>query len=214
MGNLNSAIEDVYSAFAAVPKPDEIAACPCCIDEATLSRLVTTPLRAISADDLSPYASSAFLTAAEVEDYLYFLPRILEISITDDTWWPSLEVTGRAIREIKPGEWPEARRQAVQMLFESLFRNFLHEKYYFRIDEWICGAARAGFDVKSLLQIIEDDEEAIVEFFKANEEVLDAGKLGNSFWEDYDSGQEIIRKWFNSENVRKVLSKRTATDLK
>lgn len=204
MTDLATAIENVYIAFADVPKPTHIAACPCCINDSTLSRLQALPLREVAADDLSSYASSAFLTAGDVEDYLYFLPRILEISITDDTWWPDIEVTGRAIRETKPNEWPESRRRVVQSLFEAVFESFLAEQYYYRIDEWICGAARAGFEVEPLLRIVETNDEAILEFFNSNSAALVEGKLGNAFWEETDPGQDVIREWLNSDKVRKI----------
>ena len=204
MSDLAKAIENVYYAFADVPKPDAIRACPCCIDEATLSRLETVPLRELTDEDLSPYASSAFLTAGEVVDYLYFLPRILEVTITDDTWWPDIEVTGRAIRETKPKTWPKVRRVAVQELFEAVFESFLAKQFYYRIDDWVCGAARADFDVLPLLRIIETSDEAILEFFNANSGALGDRKLGNPFWESYDAGQDIILTWFLSEKIRRV----------
>lgn len=204
MSDLAPKIENVYRAFADVPKPDSIGACPCCIDGETLDRLVTVPLREVSDDDLAPYASSAFLTAGGVEDYLYFLPRILEVTIVNDTWWPDIEVTGRAIRETKPIEWPGPRREAVQKLFEAVFESFLAEQYYYRIDEWICGAARASFDVAALLRIVEKSDQAILEFFNSNSGGLAEGKLGNAFWESYDPGQDVILQWLNSEKVRAI----------
>jgi hypothetical protein len=204
MPELVTAIENVYLAFSDVPKPYAIGACPCCIDDLTLDRLVTVPLRQVSAEDLSPYASSAFLTAGDVDDYLYFLPRILEVTITDDIWWPDIEVTGRAIRETKPSEWSVARREVVQSFFESVFESFLAEQYYHRIDEWICGAARASFDVEPLLRIVETSVEAMLEFFNSNSGSLHDGKLRNAFWENDDPGQDLILEWLNSEKVRGV----------
>jgi hypothetical protein len=204
MSELVTAIENVYLAFSDVPKPDFIGACPCCIDDATLDRLVTVSLRKVPDEDLAPYASSAFLTAGDVDDYLYFLPRILEVTIANDIWWPGIEVTGRAIRETKPSEWPGPQREAVQSLFEAVFESFVGEEYFYRIDEWICGAARAGFDVASLLRIVEGSDGAILEFFNSNAGALNDRKLGNAFWESTDAGQETILDWFMSENVRRV----------
>jgi hypothetical protein len=204
MDDLAAAIENLYSAFGDVPRPERIDACPCCIDDDALTRLTSVPLREVSADDLSPYASSAFLTAGDVDDYLYLLPRILEMTITNEILWPDIEITGRAIRETKPGNWPEVRLQALQNLFEAVFESFIDEEYYDRIDEWICGAARAGLDVRPLLRIIETRDAAILEFFNANAGALAEGKLGNAFWESSDPGQEVIREWFESENVRRI----------
>ena len=80
------ALEDVYRVFAALSKPREIEACPCCIDRLSLCTLLSTPLRELTPDQLSPYASSVLLTAGDEMDFRYFLPRMLEISLRDRHW--------------------------------------------------------------------------------------------------------------------------------
>ena len=144
------------------------------------------------------------MTIGDVQDYLYFLPRILEISIVDDSWWPDIEVTGRAIRQTKPKEWPQVRRDAVQHVLESVIKSFISEQYFYRIDDWICGAARADFNLKPLLQIVETNNEAVLEFFNSNAALISSGRLGNAFWEPTDPGQDVIVEWLNSESVRRV----------
>ena len=62
MNTLSQAIEQLYAAFADVPKPRAIVGCPCCLDNKDIDTLLATPLREIGPRDLSPYASSAFLT--------------------------------------------------------------------------------------------------------------------------------------------------------
>lgn len=158
----------------------------------------------MTGEDLSDYAASAFLTAGDVEDYLYFLPRILEVSIVDETWWPTIEVTGRAIRETAPAEWPQQRTASVQNLFEAAFESFIVQKQFYQIDDWICGAAKADFNVETLLRIVATNEEAILEFFNSNAAALANGMLANEFWEPADSGQEEILAWLNSDKVRRV----------
>jgi hypothetical protein len=80
---LRKTIDAVYAAFASVPKPLRIDGCACCVDENEVTVLLTKPLREISPSALSSYASSVFLTVGDKQDFRYFLPRILEISVSD-----------------------------------------------------------------------------------------------------------------------------------
>lgn len=204
MSNITTAIDSVYHAFSDIPAPSAISACQCCVDAETLSRLEKLPLRSLSPDDLAPYASSAFLTAGSVEDYLYLLPRILDISVNDESWWPSMEVTGRAIKETAPHNWPITRQDSVNGLFQAAIESFVITGDSYRIDEWVCGIARAGFNVNPLLEIVATDDEAILEYFNKNAAALSGGRLGNEFWEANDLGQDAIIDWMNSEKVRQV----------
>jgi hypothetical protein len=74
--NLEDAIERLYESFSTVPQARHIDGCPCCIDRKEIGALLGKRLRELTPRELSPYASSAFLTIAAA-DYLYFLPRIL-----------------------------------------------------------------------------------------------------------------------------------------
>lgn len=204
MLRIETAIQNLYSAFSDIEKTTQVQWCPCCIDRKNISALLETPLAQISSDDLSPYASSAFLTVGEVNDYRYFLPRILEVSLNDDSFWPDVAITGRAMNSAKISSEPAAKVQAVQQFFEAAIANFISNGDLDRIDDWICSAAKAGLDVRRLLQLVETDDKAILEYFNANSEALGKGKLGNEFWESYDPGQDTILAWFMSENVRRV----------
>lgn len=204
MTNITNAIESVYQAFSDIQPPLAIAACQCCVDDETLARLESLPLHNLNPDDLAPYASSAFLTAGAEGDYLYFLPRILEITLDDESWWPSIEVTGRAIRETAPREWPLVRQACVQKFFEIAIESFVASEDLYRINEWICGFARSGFDVRPLLEIVLTDDKAISDFFNRNAAALSGGRLGNQFWEANDPGQEEIIDWLKLDKVRHV----------
>ena len=110
MRTLHDAIEQLYRSFGGIPKPHHIDGCPCCINRKEIGTLLGKSLRAITPPELAPYASSAFLTVGDVMDYMYFLPKILEITATDSSWWPDPEVTGRAIRSANPDAWTAAQR--------------------------------------------------------------------------------------------------------
>src|SRR5882762_1635090 len=96
---IQAAIEALYAAFSDAPKPMIIEGCPCCIERKDVDVLLTTPLRQITPDQLTNYAASVFLTVGSIEDFLYLLPRILEISACDPSWWPDPEVISGALKK-------------------------------------------------------------------------------------------------------------------
>ena len=201
---LTQAIEILYSAFDDVPKPTSIDGCPCCMTAEELDRLLSIPRKELTGDDLGSYAASAFLTVGSLNDYLYLLPRILEISITDESWWPDIEVTGRAIRETKVSDWPEHRQQALASLFESVIEHIVENGEHHRIDGWMCGAGRTFIDVRPCLSIIEKNEDAVLEYWKANAGKLDEGKLGNEFWDLPNPQYDEIVQWFRSPQINLI----------
>ena len=138
MKSVNEAIEDVYKAFANVSKPRIIGGCPCCIDGKEVDKLLVSDLRDVPAGDLSSYASSAFLTVGSVKDYLYFLPRILEISATDESWWPDPEVTGRAIRTSEPFKWTDIQLTALKNFLGAVLDTVIESANSHLIDTWMC----------------------------------------------------------------------------
>ena len=204
MDALDRAIEGFYRSFADVAKPQHIDGCPCCIETSTLQKLQSIRLRELSAEDLASFASSALLTVGGPSDYLYFLPRILEISIRDESWWPDIEVTARAIRSTDFQSWPPLRRQALLSLFEATIDAILDSKSYRRIDGWLCAIARIGIDVHPYLQKVEKDRAAVLEYFEDNAASLGENRLCNSFWELPNQGHDAIVKWFKSAAIRAI----------
>lgn len=198
------AIEHLYAAFADVPKPRVIDGCAHCFDAQTRAELLATPLRDIAPDDLAPYASSALLTVGAVGDYLYFLPRILEVSAMDDSWWPDPEVTGSAIRETRPASWPASRLDAVTGVLGAIFHVAITSGEFHRIDPWLCAVARMGIDVQPFLRQVETSPAAVLAFFDDNASGLGEGRLDNAFWELPCPGHDAIVAWFHSDKVRKV----------
>lgn len=204
MTALANAIDDLYDAFKDIKAPSEIVGCPCCIDEVTLAKICATPLRELSPDDLSPYASSALLTVGDVRDYLYLLPRILEISVYDEYWWPDIAVTGRAVNSIEPGSWPEFRQKALHRFLDATIEYFVRSKNYSPLDDWMCAIATMDVDVRPFLSIIETSDPAVLEFFNDNSGTLSDERLTNAFWKLPNIGHDMIVKWFKSEKISKI----------
>jgi hypothetical protein len=204
MSTLLQAIEQLYAAFADVPKPRVIEGCPCCLDDKDIGTLLAMPLREIGLRDLSPYASSAFLTVGSAVDYAYFLPRILEISATDDTWWPDIEVTGRAIRSCDPDSWPAVRIVALRGLLSSVISEAIASGAYDKLDGWMCAIGRMGFDVAPYLEQIAKVPAAVLAYFERNARCLPHARLCNAFWELPSAAHDEIVRWFNTAGIRKI----------
>jgi hypothetical protein len=204
MRTLSDAIEQLYRAFASAPKPGRIDGCPCCIDRKEIHVLLGKSLRAITPAEMASYASSAFLTVGDVSDYLYFLPRILEITATESSWWPDREVTGRAIRTANPQAWNATRRAALDGYLESVIGTAVETGAYYLLDGWICAIARMGFDVRPYLGQIAKCPAAVLEFFETNAESLSRNKLANAFWELPCPGHNTLVDWFFSPEIARI----------
>ncbi|AGA25042.1 hypothetical protein Sinac_0627 [Singulisphaera acidiphila DSM 18658] len=202
--NLEDAIGRLYDSFSTVPKPHCIDGCPCCIDRKSVGTLLEKRLRCLTPDDLSSYASSAFLTVGEAADYLYFLPRILDITAREPSWWPRSEVTGRAIRAARPDAWTAGQRAALNDYLGAVVDAAIESGDYDRLDGWICAVASMGFDVRPLLGRIAECPAAVLAYFEENAEGLPRRKLANTFWEPPCPGHDAVVAWFYSAEVAKI----------
>jgi hypothetical protein len=202
MSKLGDSIDRLYVAFADAPKPQQIDACPHCIDEKELRTLLDTPLRELSPHDLMPYGTSVFLTAGSEADFLYFLPRILEVSAMETAWWPSPQIVGRAIKTARPESWPAERLDAVKSFLAALIESIVQSGEFASIDDWMCGIARMGFDVRPHLAEITKSKAAVLSYFEDNARCLGDRRLCNTFWELPCAGHDAIVDWFYSDPIR------------
>jgi hypothetical protein len=205
VSTFSDSLDRLYEAFRDVPKPVHVEGCPCCIEDKDISTLLSKPLREITGKELSSYASSAFLTVGEMEDYLYFLPRIIELTCTEVRWWPDFEVTGRAIGETTPLEWPEPRLHALLEVLHAALGKAIEENDGWTISEWICAIGKMGVEMAPFLDTLSRFPAATLAYFERNSEVFSNGKLGNAFWEENDPGRAEVLAWFRSPVVARIL---------
>ena len=206
MITLKDSIDSLYAAFGDVPKPKKIDACPCCVEDKNLCTLLTKPLRELTPDDLSSYASSAFLTAGDVPDYLYFLPRILDISATNGFWWPAPEVTGRAISNTVPRTWSPKHLTAIHDFLHSLIGSLLErEDSGSDINSWICAIGKMGLDTRPYLSQLEKSPAHVLAYYEENANRLTRRKLSNSFWEPPNDAYDQVVDWFGTEAVGDII---------
>lgn len=201
---VEQAVEQLYRAFSAVPKPRRIDGCPCCIDRKNIGTLLATPLRSLAPDDLSAYASSVFLTVGGMPGYLYFLPRILEVTATDPAWWVHPAVTARAIRSAGLDTWPGERRSALNDYLMAVVDSDVRTDEYIRIDGWICAVGMMGFDVRPFLELVAGNTEAVLVFFDLNAECLPRRRLRSGFWELPCPAHDAVVEWFYSPEIARI----------
>ncbi len=206
MKTLADSLGALYFAFRDIPKPRDIQGCPCCIESKNICTLLSKRLTDLTPDDLSSYASSAFLTVGEEADYLYFLPRIIEISATEQGWWPDVPVTGRAISETHPGEWPSHRLAALADVLHAVVHKAAGDSDSGAIiDDWICAIAKMGLPVGTFLKQIEAYPALLLSFYERNSQSMMKNRLGNSFWDRSDKGYDEVLAWFKSPSVTRII---------
>ena len=203
---LQAAIENVYDAFKDISKPQFVDGCPCCIDKKGVSILLTKPLRELSPDDLTHYAASVFLTVGSVEDFFYFLPRILEILALNSDWWPDPEVVTRALHSSGFHTWPLNKSQAVANYFDVKIADILEQDQTgWEIDSWICALGRLQVDLNPFLKRIAANPSRLIEYYEVNSSQLNDGKLSNAFWDDAPKEHQQVVEWFQSVEVKKAI---------
>lgn len=204
MPSLEAAVERLYQVFSVIPKPKSIKGCPCCINDKEIGVLLRTPLRQLSPNDMSSYASSAFLTVGESADHLYFLPRILEVISTEPSWWPGPEVTARAILNAGPEAWTAEQRDAVHVYLLASVGKVIDDGQYLELDGWVCAVVRMGRNVQPFLDLIARCPAAVLIYFEMNSEALQRNRLSNGFWEVPSAGHDVVVDWFYSPEIAKI----------
>lgn len=204
MLDIDDAIARLYVAFSTVPRPRVIDGCPCCIANKEVDVLLAKPLWELRGSELDSYASSAFATVGSRADYLYFLPRILELTGTEPSWWPDLEVTGRAVRSSGPATWTAGQRTALDDYLMSLLGSALRDGGSPDIDSVICSVGRMGLEVRPYLNEVAKHPAAVLSYFESNAETLASRRLRNAFWELPCPAHDAVVAWFYSDAIARV----------
>lgn len=205
---LDEAIERLYRAFSDEPRPAIIEACPCCVTQRELQILASTKLREITAEQLAGYASSVTLTAGSEGDFRYLLPRILDVSMHDEDWWPDHEVICSNLARANWFSWPGQLKDSIIGLFSVALEVAISGDDGWKADELICGFALAGLEVGRFLRRLEAEDAAktLVKFYERNSQSLMKGKLGNAFWRDHKAEARPVIEWFVSPHVVSIIN--------
>lgn len=188
---VREALEAVYRTFA-LPTPDLIEGCPCCISTRGIDVLLTTPLRELTGQELGRYVSGAFLTVGGERDFRYLLPRILDISVSDPANATDPEIVLGKLGLANWQSWSAGEQEVIEQFLDAWFERALARDLAEADDDWIgteaesvlCGAARAGLPLARWLARLLDPLAGPV---LADLKDRFPGQL-SAFWEDAPEG--------------------------
>ncbi|WP_181774873.1 hypothetical protein [Amycolatopsis pittospori] len=124
--SLEDAVDRLYAVFASERRPKRIDHCSHCVPDAEIKRMLAPgPVREIPVDALRGYVAGAPVDAGTVDDYRYFLPRILHIAVTEGFLLCDLDFVLRRVASAGLRDWPAAERDAVSGLAHALWRRTL-----------------------------------------------------------------------------------------
>lgn len=206
--DLNEAVDDLYKAFAEYERPSRMVTDGRDIRASDEQGIPSKPLRCLTAEDLRMYAHKAMTTQGMVDDFRYFLPRILELCATDPAWDVDWEIVGGKIAYGQWRTWPAAEQAAIERFAwawwaSELIRDLTEDERAAcdpRIHALLCALGQFLDDLRPFL----DDwrgrtDRAAV--WRLAALVLDVypsfgkGKLGNAFWDGRESQMRQVMAW-------------------
>ncbi|MER5622791.1 hypothetical protein ABT061_17300 [Streptosporangium sp. NPDC002544] len=138
--DLDTALENLYRTFSRYPLPEDSSICDHCVSPESIQAARVAPLRALSASALKPYAANALSTWGDIRDFKHYLPRLLELLISEelDGFYGDMfaRVLGGRWRS-----WPQDEQDTFVAAIDAWWRFTLH--HYPR-----------GIDVLEVLKII------------------------------------------------------------
>jgi hypothetical protein len=188
-------IEALYGHSAAAPPPI-IEGCPCCIATRGVDVLLSTPLRQLTGQALWRYVSGVFYTIGSENDFLYLLPRIIEISALDpdNANYPGI-VIGK-LRLANWQSWTASQQQTIEDFLDAWFELELARDLEegtdgpigWQAESVLCGAAKADFPLDRWLARLSEPSAAPV---LADLQCRFPAEL-SSFWEDAPEGLRAL----------------------
>jgi hypothetical protein len=214
---LSNALEQAYQAFACMPRPRHFDTSSYRNGEEILRTLTSAPLRELQGEQIGPYAGWALTTVGSERDYRHFLPRILELAISDPTWvGTEPAVIASKLRRSNWAAWPVEQQDAVRDVFGAAFFRAMESPSEETSDtsDWLCGLASLGIPIEQYLAAWRQSASlnAVRQLLwfvimKADEVAAD-GSISGSFWDDVDaSSRRVIGTWLTSPATYEQLAK-------
>jgi hypothetical protein len=169
-------IQGLYATFARYPRPARIEYCPCgCTKPSEVLPLLAVPLDELRFEDLGNYSTSAMLTQVSVEDFKYFLPRLLD-GIAREPYGFSPEMLFGKLRYAKWRSWDADEINVVRTFLTTMWRvgilSFPLEQAFpafFEVETLIASIASTGEDLKPYLVIwdqatVQEADQHLIQF--------------------------------------------------
>ena len=197
---VEKSIQEVYAACFEFQKPAQIDSCDCCHTEGEKKILISVPLSSLSCEQLNDFVFSAFNTIGDAEDFLYFLPRILELAVTEySEFGCDIGLLGHKLYQTRFWERGERLRASVNNL---LLAHFEHQvlkdtDWNYEICDWVCCIGNATPDIEPFLELLFVSR-YFRNFYEQEHQYAVKGKLGDAFWEEHHGNKSKIVKWLLS----------------
>jgi hypothetical protein len=143
--DLGRATDALYEAFAAYPLKERIDTCPHCELDAAERRLHVRLLREMRWSDFGPYPFKALTSFGEEEDLKHFLPRILELYVSDHAGAPyTLFMVFGKLDQAQWLTWPAGEVAAIRRFVDAWQRALAREAHESDESAWELDELRAG----------------------------------------------------------------------
>jgi len=207
---LRRAIDDLYFAFDAYGSPSILHGSPYRDVDAILKDITSAPLRELHPESLSYFAATAMTTVGEVETYKHFLPRILELALSDqDGLGLDPEVIAGKLLYAGWNDWPDMERRVIAKLLDLAWMRARRQ----HPDEedascWLCAIAMLDLDVAEnldgwLRDMTPDAAVQLAWFLHMEAEHI---VKGDSYWEDVAvAKRKLVSDWLCSDALQMAL---------
>ena len=144
---LTAAVDSLYLVFARYPYRASMPACAHCVTDENLLGLGQTAVRDLPPELLGRYVRKAVSTWGEVDDFKRLLPRLLELSASDDLRIPPMVVTAK-LRRAEWRTWPADEQRATWQ--------FLLAWWHHNLSRWV-GPGLAAHRLLDAISVAEAD---------------------------------------------------------
>ncbi|XVQ08563.1 hypothetical protein ACQP1W_39320 [Spirillospora sp. CA-255316] len=126
-------VEGLYEVFGWVARSACVEGCSHCVDPDEDRPLLERPVRELEADVLARYAAKALNTWGGVEEFRYFLPRLLECASEDAFAFPDPPIVFGKLAQAGWTGWADDEREAIEAFMRGWWDSTL-ERYPSRPD--------------------------------------------------------------------------------
>lgn len=174
-------VDQLYQAFSRYPRPDRLNGCPCCTDEEASQALIRVRLRDLPASALSHYAFKALSTWGVLDDFRYFLPRILELTRAGMVECDTEVILGK-LGYADWMRWPDDEQAAVRRFVASFWGESIRTGQHQQADSILCGVANSLSDIGWLIDLADSVDPRFRIVYGDEHGRADKRRLTNSFW--------------------------------
>ena len=195
-------VVELYSVFSIFSRPNHMDSCECCHTEADKAFLVNSKLSDLTEDHLSDFVFSAFTTIGDTNNFLYFLPRILELAFKDGYSIFELGLLGHKIYQTKYWNHNDKVSEVVDRALLSHFEHTILkcDSSESQLTDWVCCIGNATPNIEPFLDLLFESP-TLKEFYDYENKHAVKGNLSDAFWEDNHGNRSKIVAWLLSDKV-------------